>query len=174
MAHTKDRTLLASLSFGDKDKKDRRHDLAGQYLIQPEVATKIVKLFTEEGFVYERGNLEIPLTKGSAQYKTFIGFIDGALYFRTAANNWEVQLFFEVKIHPETAGNVLRQLKLYEEFLDGGAVELLVTAYDVSPADQALFKANGITCVRLGEAFDEFVKAQEAASKTHNEKVVVI
>lgn len=174
MTHTKDRTLLASLSFGDKDKKDRRHDLAGQYLIQPEVATKIVKLFTEENFEYQKGNLEIPLTKGRAQYKTFIGFIDGALYFRTPANNWEHILFFEVKIHPETAGNVLRQLKLYEQFLDGYSVSLLVTAYEVYPADQTLFKDNGITCVRLGEGFDEFVKAQEAASKTHNEKVVVI
>lgn len=184
MTYTKDRTLLASLAFADKDKKDVRHDLACQYLLQPEVAEKISKLFKENEGLEEKhpikfigGDLEIPLTKGQDQYKTFIGFIDGALSFTSGSQ--ECQIFFEVKINPETTGNVLRQLNLYKQFMHSNEyfysrVELLVTAYDVSPADQALFDQNGITCVRLGEAFDEFVRAQEVASKTRNDKIVVI
>lgn len=39
--HTHDRTLLASLGFADKDKRDRRHTLACQYLCQPEVAVRL-------------------------------------------------------------------------------------------------------------------------------------
>lgn len=181
MTHTKDKTLLASLSFGDKDKKDRRHDLACQYLIQPEVAMKIVTAFRDpnlpreltigEEVTFTGGSLEIPLTKGHNQYKTFIGFIDGSLSFESVES--EYRIFFEVKINPETAGNVLRQLNLYKEFMDS-SVQLLVTAYDVSPLDQALFKENEIVCVRLGEAFDEFVRAQEAASKIRNENIATI
>lgn len=41
MAHTSDRTLLASLGFSDPDKKDRRHTLACQYLCQPDVAQRL-------------------------------------------------------------------------------------------------------------------------------------
>lgn len=194
MTHTKDKTLLASLSFGDKDKKDSRHDLACQYLLQPEVAMKIATAFRDsnlprelmigEEVTFSEGSLEIPLTKGHNQYKTFIGFIDGSLSFESVESKYfswsksyhkdHYQIFFEVKINPETAGNVLRQLNLYKAFLNGGAVNLLVTAYDVSPLDQALFKENEIVCVRLGEAFDEFVRAQEAASKTRNDNIAVI
>lgn len=43
MAHTSDRTLLASLGFADPDKGDRRHTLACQYLCQPEVAVRLWK-----------------------------------------------------------------------------------------------------------------------------------
>jgi hypothetical protein len=193
MTHTKDKTLLASLSFGDKDKKDRRHDLACQYLIQSEVAMKIVTAFRDPNLpgeltiskevTFTGGSLEIPLTKGHNQYKTFIGFIDGSLSFESVESEYyswsksyhkrDYRIFFEVKINPETAGNVLRQLNLYREFMDS-SVQLLVTAYDVSPLDQALFKENGIVCVRLGEAFDEFVRAQEAASKIRNENIATI
>lgn len=179
MTHTKDKTLLASLSFGDKDKKDRRHDLACQYLSQPEVALKIAEVFGkgDEPWKFDESSLEIPLTKGQNQYKTFIGFLDGALHFKT--KNEYKTVFFEVKINPETAGNVLRQLNLYRSFMDCpeygySKVSLLVTAYDVSPLDQALFKENEIVCVRLGEAFDEFVRAQEAASKIRNDNIAVI
>lgn len=183
MTHTKDKTLLASLSFGDKDKKDNRHDLACQYLTQPEVATKIGKMMIAEEVTFSEGSLEIPLTKGHNQYKTFIGFIDGSLSFESVESKYDswskayhksyYQILFEVKINPETAGNVLRQLNLYKTFMDS-SVDLLVTAYDVSPLDQALFKENGIVCVRLGEAFDEFVRVQEAASKTRNDNIAVI
>ena len=41
----KDRTLLASLGFSDPDKKNARHDLACQYVVQPSVANKLVQTF---------------------------------------------------------------------------------------------------------------------------------
>lgn len=45
MAHSSDRTLLASLGFADPDKKDRRHTLACQYLAQPSILQKVVATF---------------------------------------------------------------------------------------------------------------------------------
>lgn len=45
MTHAHDRTLIASMGFADPDKKDARHDLACQYLAQPEIAQRVVRRF---------------------------------------------------------------------------------------------------------------------------------
>lgn len=44
MAHTHDRTLLASLGFQDPDRGERRHTLACQYLSDPERGAVLLKL----------------------------------------------------------------------------------------------------------------------------------
>ena len=44
MAHTHDRTYLAKLGFGDKDRQNPIHDLACQYLAQPEKMKKLIAL----------------------------------------------------------------------------------------------------------------------------------
>lgn len=47
--HSHDRTFLSRLGFEDPDKKDPRHDLACQYLAQPDVAARLAaELFREE------------------------------------------------------------------------------------------------------------------------------
>lgn len=42
--HSHDRTLLAKLGFADKDKQNPLHDLACQYLVQPEQAQRLVSM----------------------------------------------------------------------------------------------------------------------------------
>jgi hypothetical protein len=100
--HSHDRTMLSSLGFADPDKKDRRHDLACQYLATPDVARQIVdilvrpslsartKTVNERKFrgrvVYEFGDLyrprfEEPIVKGEGQYRTVVGFLDVVLPF---------------------------------------------------------------------------------------------
>lgn len=44
MAHSSDRTLLASLGFQDPDRKSSTHTLACQYLCEPEVTAKLAKM----------------------------------------------------------------------------------------------------------------------------------
>jgi hypothetical protein len=44
MAHSHDRTLIASLGFADPDKQDPMHDLACEYLSQPMQAEALVRL----------------------------------------------------------------------------------------------------------------------------------
>lgn len=41
MAHSHERTLLASLGFSDRDRRERRHTWACQYLARPDVAMKV-------------------------------------------------------------------------------------------------------------------------------------
>jgi hypothetical protein len=43
--HSHQQTLLAKLGFGDPDRKDRRHDLASQYLSQGEAARRLGEMF---------------------------------------------------------------------------------------------------------------------------------
>ena len=94
--HSFDRTMLAKFGFADLDKRNPLHDLACQYLIQPEVMTTFAEVTLNETSkedytvnswerrIGERtrvvdnveGWIEIPLNKGGGQYKTTVGFID--------------------------------------------------------------------------------------------------
>lgn len=117
--HSHDRTLLAKLGFADPDKKDRRHDLACQYLALPENAERLARLalgWSDLEAVLPRATypfhrevcrwrclesatrikvtpkLEVPLSKGDGQYKTTIGFLDvavGASLWRTERGEFE-------------------------------------------------------------------------------------
>ena len=273
MTYTKDRTLLASLAFADKDKKEPLHDLAGQFLLQPEIAAQLMTLLNintasttdiaeywqsvgniisakehcphkhkahtqvqcretvrcEYDATFIGGRLEVPLIKGSGQYRSMIGFVDGVLHYelavisravssekrcqfdhyrddpsmasdgwiyskrhthpttKTRENYRTYAIPFEIKIHRESVGNILRQIKLYEEFIaladdafTGRDLEnarrahkdpdpplwVLAVAYDVTAAEQEAFAAEHIHCVRLGAGFDAFVAAQTKRNET--------
>jgi hypothetical protein len=47
--HSHDRTLLAKLGFADRDKQNPLHDLACQYLVQPEQAARLVAMCPGRG-----------------------------------------------------------------------------------------------------------------------------
>jgi len=82
MTHSHERTLLAKLGFGDKDKQNPRHDLACQYLAQQPVFAKLLGpcLASRCSVKSATLNHEHHITKGQGQYKTTIGFAD--LYTR--------------------------------------------------------------------------------------------
>jgi hypothetical protein len=78
----------------------------------------------------------------------------------------------EVKIARVPVGAVLRQLKLYEEFigLDGDTFPrpvafVLATPYPVSGDDNATLEAAGITHVLLGKKFEEYVATRATADQ---------
>jgi hypothetical protein len=177
--HSHDRTLLARLGFSDPDKKDPRHDLACQYLALRENQERMVDVVLvgelkarritrltlppewEESPVrnvvrayenkhVERVSLEVPVSKGSGQYKTTIGFLDGRTRWvveerlsgeirrwtrdsRSGAahisDDWtpfnergrhDWDVGIEVKIAPVGIGDALRQIKLYREHMGDG------------------------------------------------------
>jgi hypothetical protein len=103
--HAYDRTLLARLGFDDPDKRDMKHDLACQYLVQPATLGRLTAAILHP-LIAQRGDtlrferpgregvfegrvetdlqkiavgpaiLEHPINKGENQYKTTIGFLD--------------------------------------------------------------------------------------------------
>jgi hypothetical protein len=94
--HAHDRTLLAALSFSDKDKKDSRHDAASRYLAKQENALRLAELCivktkgtsgeegmlkwegvnTRTGFGRVRPRYEVPIHKGEGKYRNTVGFMD--------------------------------------------------------------------------------------------------
>lgn len=94
-----DQTLLSKLGFSDPDKKDPKHDLACQYLVETAVANSLMNKFFQKNFdrpitscfLRERNvihkhvtselevGLEKPISKGERQYKTTIGFMDAMI-----------------------------------------------------------------------------------------------
>lgn len=112
--HAHERTLLNQLGFADADKKDRRHDLACQFLAITENAAVIAKMFVPRRksidrcsdphpvayghwehtgqTVYEFDKIngvdsERALNKGAGQYKTTVGFIDTVIRYQIKATS---------------------------------------------------------------------------------------
>jgi len=63
------------MGFADPDKRNSDHDLMCEFLCQPDVMKKIYQAF---GFYGTPGvaSLEVPISKGTGQYRTTIGFLD--------------------------------------------------------------------------------------------------
>jgi hypothetical protein len=165
--HSHDRTLLSSLGFADPDKRDKRHDWACQYLSLPENVTTIVK--TRYPWPEEPGTAkvrsEFALSKGEGQYKTTIGFIDLIVVFADRRRGCAV----EVKIHPVGAGEILRQINLYREFVD--AYWLVATEFAMEADDVEQMRAAGIVHVRLGDKFDAYCKARSTAAESQSPEI---
>jgi hypothetical protein len=152
--HSHDRTYLASLAFADPDKKVPAHDFACQYLAQPDVAASVLDALFGSADRPRKGlrsKMEVPISKGYGQYKTTIGFLDLVIGYNFAV---------EVKILPIGVGDLLRQVNLYREYVPDHSW-IVVTAYDISPADKAALMAEGVRHLRLGPAFDDWCREQE-------------
>ena len=166
--HSYDRTLLAKLGFADPDKGDSRHDLACQYIGQPETVEKLARLLgiahgarpfrvadgTSETMGVSSRTIrrrsiayEMPIEKGSDQYKTTVGFADIVLCFelllheerircrrrrdlREPWDDWQheeggrmlsrAKVGVEVKIAPVPIGSLIRQINLYRSYTRPG------------------------------------------------------
>ena len=131
MSHAHDNTLLAKLGFADPDRKNPLHDMACQYLTQLDVVNQfLVRPVNPDEFDYQ---LETHIVKGQDRFATTIGFID----VRFGLNHNAIRINVEVKAHPATAGDVLRQIAFYRTYtamndhLYGGDW-MLATCYPIS------------------------------------------
>lgn len=107
-----DRTLLARLGCSDRDKQEARHDLACQYICQPETVEKLVRLLRlEHGpmpFRVAEQTREVmglcaaaigqqsvaygvPVEKGTGMYKSTIGFVDVVLCFKLLRHEYDLR-----------------------------------------------------------------------------------
>ena len=215
MAHSHDHTLLARLGFADPDRREPWHDVACQYLTQPDIMAKVAAMLPHrkvggsvsyksevgqiEGTVSSAdvavtGALEVQVFKGFGQYRTTVGFIDVALdiEFRwrvvgrlkpppvkrhgryeggsTDARAWipetEIEqdwqpheadnsarkaIGIEVKAHPATAGDVLRQISVYREHWHADTW-LLATCYPITAREAEALTQAKILHVQLDPA----------------------
>lgn len=190
--HSHDRTLVTSLGFADPDKKDPRHDMACRYLATPDVHAAVIDFAVEQRCDpnhYPRikscprrpkgHTFEYPITKGSGQYKTIVGFLDvmlgmeydepcpGGGCCRPAPEDGlhhnDAHIVVEVKILPLSFGDILRQLRLYQQFWSA-LVWVVATAFQPSRGDIQELRHHGIVHVQLGPKFDRWTDREQAVA----------
>jgi hypothetical protein len=152
----------------------------------------------DPSLVLKQRSVEQPISKGVGQYKTTIGFIDGLIsyswqhpeedeYDKNKSGKVNPQhylsidrsrILIEVKWNRVECGNILRQIRLYQEYeghsyCRGDRIDILrasqgsqswivATGYPLTSSDVALLSEHGVTSVRLGDGFKEWVKKNEA------------
>lgn len=174
--HAHDRTLLAKLGFADPDKNNPAHDLACQYLAQPEQAERLISMSgvekptdrpTIDGWYSPRGLLEVPVSKGADQYKTTIGFIDVVIEMGRRAPCAAV----EVKAARAKSADIIRQINLYREYhVDWTRISELrwfvATLYDLTPLEKAALRDANITPIRVGDKFLAWAESLNASTNS--------
>jgi hypothetical protein len=144
---------------------------------------------------------EQPITKGSGQYKATIGFEDLVIDMEPLYRNTELTqqterdgpwepigdeegvsrgawfVHVEVKVAQVGAGDVIRQLNLYREYLHSEPCVrhafVLATCYDLPATDVAQLKNERIKHVRLGAGFDRFCAERERSSEASSDTEVI-
>lgn len=115
----RDRTQLAALGFADPDKKGRVHDLACQYIYQPSIQDAICRRVFSDFPTVHHGpwvRTEFPLSKGEGRFRTTIGFLD-VVFLWEVIETHRGFVVVEVKTTaPLVTGDVLRQMRLYQEY----------------------------------------------------------
>lgn len=172
--HASDRTLIARLGFADPDKRDQLHDLACQYVVQPAAveAMGLAVVASDKSTTplrldpSSRAQFECPISKGEGQYKTTIGFVDVVLPMGyDYLTKWHpVPVFVEVKIAPVGLGEVLRQIRLYEEYV-GGQLWVLVAAFELSESLVRGLRDEHVKPVQLGPNFRAWAAEQKSAPR---------
>lgn len=209
----RDKTLLASLGFADKDKKNPLHDRACQYMADPVTASTLGNQVVLAGYrdwlqrkgshgiyqvesvariSHQASEQEVVLSKGASQYKTTVGFLDVVLHFSvcfirkttqydknpdsSTQEHWEsATAVCEVKAGETPIGDIVRQVKLYQEFYKEphhGVMHVLdvtrrlfwivATVYPMAPIDvQTLWQA-GIPHIQLGDKFRKWLSETNA------------
>jgi hypothetical protein len=155
--HSHDRTLVSQLGFADPDKKDSRHDLACQYLSQPEMILKLVGLVAPEESEVRGVRNETPIRKGEGQYQSTVGFLDIYVY----CGIYSVAV--EVKVNPIGIGDMVRQFNLYRQYAGSIDYWVLATTFVLSPIDLDSLKRERIRHVLLGPRFEAWCSEQERA-----------
>ncbi len=138
--------------------------------------------------------LEVPVIKGSMKFRSMVGFadvvaslvkeelapctvvrwqdkvkvFDKTLMWRSVGTD---HLLFEVKSKPVPASSILRQMKLYLEYMPESIdvrfahiVMVAATLYPMSASDRAMLKSQGVHTIRLGEPFQRWLAEQRNAS----------
>lgn len=141
MGEIKAKTLIERLGFVDPDKKSSEHDKIQIWLYRN--AHKVIdELFVNgtETFEIQQNEWELKLIEHTHYYtsskKQIVGFVDLYVSYLKPTDNPEQRfpcVYFEVKASIPSLGQLLRQLKFYQEYIDGGNRAKIVV---VCPDDQ--------------------------------------
>jgi len=115
----RENTLLAQLGFKDPDRAEPMHDLACRYTRKHAWSVLTLAKFPERYPDLRKEDVsaecEFPVVKGTGKYRSVVGFLDVAILA------WGGPILgVEVKTTPVGVGEILRQIRLYQEFVRDG------------------------------------------------------
>lgn len=123
MGQLKAKTLLEKMGFVDEDKKSPSHDKIQNWTYK-NVKTIIDELFSKGEWTYQilSNEWEYEVFAYSYKSKSIVGFVDIAVKLEkdTDKKEWDDErprIFFEIKTKIPSAGELLRQLKVYKTHL---------------------------------------------------------
>lgn len=184
MAHSHDRTLLASLGFSDPDKREPLHDLACEYLSEEPQRTRLVRLAGAPEGAVTQPVLEATIAKGEGQYRTTIGFLD--LRINWSSETEKGSVLVEVKIRQVGVGDILRQINLYRSHIvetrtisaetfkshlaaldrtseiKSDKFWVLATTFELDHGQTQTIREANITHVRLGDGFTKWFEDRQS------------
>lgn len=174
MSHrSTDRTLLQLMGFDDPDLRSARHDSICAMFAHDEVFTRWLARATVErrealypqranllagtAGISTRGRAEVPIVKGSGQYRMVVGFADVVLECsRQYREVWDGReetftlpwtLVVEVKSGRISDGLLLRQMNTYREFGPEGADYAVAFDYVAEQSTRDLLLREGFLVI---------------------------
>lgn len=142
-------------------------------------AERIAPLKKLKFYLSHSAACEVPISKGEGQYKTTIGFVDTLIDVirdlgePNAATSFPLDgwcIGVEVKIKRTSWAEVLRQIKLYKEYLDCDTW-VLAAAYPMPEGDVKALKDNQVGVISLGKKFEAWATRQPKITPTTTPEV---
>ena len=140
MGQIKAKTHLEKLGFSDKDKKDSKHDVIQKW-VEKNIKTVIEEtcmIGNPNPFTIKSVKWEYPVNHISGNYKMLVGYVDivahikGQIYFNDSKQYEEVDsyVFIEVKTEIPSLGELIRQMRAYQNYNDKRTSYVIVSPDD--------------------------------------------
>ncbi len=82
----------------------------------------------------------------------------------------DLVIYVEIKITPQTSGDIIRQINLYREHMSSKNIKfLLAYNFDLSETEIKTIEAENILCVKLGSQFETWCKEKLSEKSTENQ-----
>lgn len=140
MGEIKAKTHLEKLGFSDSDKKDSNHDVIQKW-VQKNIETIIAETFMAKNpHPYEITEVqwEFPVNHINGSFKMLVGYVDivarvkGQFYFSDTKKfeYSERYAFIEVKTKIPSVGELIRQMRAYQNYNDKRTSYIVVSPDD--------------------------------------------
>ena len=140
MGQIKAKTHLEKLGFSDGDKKDSKHDIIQKW-VQKNIETIISETFMANNphpFTIKNVYCEYPVNHVNGSYKMLVGYVDIVahikckIYFSDTKEyeDAEKYAFIEIKTQIPSLGELIRQMRAYQNYNDRRTSYIIVSPDD--------------------------------------------
>lgn len=142
----------------------RKHEIPGPGLLDAD--NKIIDLIRINKILFYSTSMELPLNQEAKNFKRMVGFIDCRIEAGLDSREF---IYIEVKIHPVSINEIMRQIFFYKEYIQHTHKFVLAHKFNMSDDDKKILKLSKIDTIFLGTNFDKWVESQSKISSTNTD-----